>query len=276
MAARTAADSAGNGVTGVFRYTAPMEREPEYFLYDPGPEVEKNEPVPDPRPMRVRDGRGREAEFALDRDGFALVDFDCPAEPFADAAWVRESYYPAVAERVRRATGASEVHVFDFNFRSRTVEARDGANDIPVPWAHNDYTELSAPQRVRDLMPERAGEVLERRYMFVNLWRPVGGTVEESPLAVCAAPSVRPEDFVTLALRYRDREGQIYFARHNPDHDWVYFSRMEPGEALLLKCFDSARDGRARYTMHAAFEDPTSPPDAPPRVSLEARTIAIF
>ena len=263
-------------VTGMFRYTRPMAGEPEIYLYDPGEGVAKNEPAPDPRPMTVRDGRRSQAGFTLDRDGFALVDFDFPVEPFAPAEWVRERYFPAVARRVREAVGAREAHVFDFNFRSRAVADRDGVNELPVPWVHNDYTERSGPERVRDLLGERAEEVLAGRYMFVNLWRPVGGPVEESPLAVCAAPSVRPEDFMALALRYADRDGQIYFARHNPDHDWVYFPKMRTDEALLLKCFDSARDGQARYTMHAAFDDPTSPADARPRISIEARTIAIF
>ena len=104
----------------------------------------------------------------------------------------------------------------------------------------------------------------------------VGNTVEESPLGVLSAPSVAQSDFVTLALRYRDRDGEIYFMRHNPKHEWFYVSQMRTDEALLLKCFDSARDGRARYTAHSAFEDPTSPPDAVPRVSIEARTIAFF
>ena len=265
-----------NVVTGTFCYTAPMENEPEYYLYDPGPDRVKNEPIPDLHAMPVRDGRGHEADFTLDKDGFALIDFDFAVEPFADGDWVRETYFPAVAARVKRAVGAGDVHVFDHNFRSKSVTDRSAANDVPVPWAHNDYTELSAPQRVRELLGERAEDILRRRYMFINLWRPVGGPVEESPLAVCTAPSVGLDDLVKLALRYEDRDGQIYFARHNPKHDWVYFSRMQTSEALLLKCFDSARGGQARYTMHAAFEDPTSPPDARPRISIEARTIAIF
>jgi hypothetical protein len=51
---------------------------------------------------------------------------------------------------------------------------------------------------------------------------------------------------------------------------------MQRDEALLLKCYDSAADGRARWTAHTAFDDPTSPPDAAPRESIEARTIAFF
>jgi hypothetical protein len=51
---------------------------------------------------------------------------------------------------------------------------------------------------------------------------------------------------------------------------------MRADEALFLKCFDSATDGRARWTAHCAFDDPSSPADAAPRESIEARTIAFF
>jgi hypothetical protein len=48
---------------------------------------------------------------------------------------------------------------------------------------------------------------------------------------------------------------------------------MTAGEALLLKCYDSATDGRARFAPHTAFVDPTTPADAPPRESIELRTL---
>jgi hypothetical protein len=51
---------------------------------------------------------------------------------------------------------------------------------------------------------------------------------------------------------------------------------MQQSEVLLIKCFDSERDGRARFTAHSAFDDPTSPPDAAPRESVEVRTLAFF
>ena len=46
-----------------------------------------------------------------------------------------------------------------------------------------------------------------------------------------------------------------------------------PGEALLIKCYDSKTDGRARFVAHTAFDDPTTPPNAPPRESIELRTL---
>ena len=62
----------------------------------------------------------------------------------------------------------------------------------------------------------------------------------------------------------------------NPKHRWHYFPRMQRDEAVLIKCYVSARDGRARFTAHGAFDDPTMPAGAPPRESIEARTLAFF
>ena len=51
---------------------------------------------------------------------------------------------------------------------------------------------------------------------------------------------------------------------------------MQPNEPVLIRCFDSAREGAARFSAHTGFDDPTSPPDAPPRESLEVRTLVFF
>ncbi len=54
---------------------------------------------------------------------------------------------------------------------------------------------------------------------------------------------------------------------------------MQRNEAMLIKCYDSSDDGRARFTAHSAFDDPTTPPDAPDaraRESIEVRTRAFF
>ncbi len=51
---------------------------------------------------------------------------------------------------------------------------------------------------------------------------------------------------------------------------------MRRDEALVFKVFDSAKDGRARFTAHSSFNDPNTPAGAPPRRSIEARTLAFF
>jgi hypothetical protein len=51
---------------------------------------------------------------------------------------------------------------------------------------------------------------------------------------------------------------------------------MATDEAVLIKCYDSAEDGRARFAAHSAFDDPTSPANARPRQSIEIRTLVFF
>ncbi len=98
----------------------------------------------------------------------------------------------------------------------------------------------------------------------------------ETPLAVCDARSIKPGDLVATELKYRDRSGEVQSLAYNANHRWFYVPNMQQNEAMLIKCFDSAHDGRARFTAHSAVEDPTSPPDAPARESIEVRTLAFF
>jgi hypothetical protein len=45
---------------------------------------------------------------------------------------------------------------------------------------------------------------------------------------------------------------------------------------ILLKCYDSKEDGRARFSAHSAFDDPTTRPDAAPRESIEIRALVFW
>ena len=105
------------------------------------------------------------------------------------------------------------------------------------------------------------------------MWRPIRGPLRDAPLAVCDATSVAFTDFVASDLVYRDRTGEIYRVRYNPAHRRFYVPEMRAEEAVLIKCYDSAEDGTARFTAHSAFEDPTTPADVLPRESIELRTL---
>ena len=56
----------------------------------------------------------------------------------------------------------------------------------------------------------------------------------------------------------------------------VLLPAAQRNEVILLKCYDSKEDGRARFTAHSAFEDPTSAPDAAPRESIEVRALVFW
>jgi len=167
------------------------------------------------------------------------------------------------------------VLVFDHTVRRRVwggIDRSAGTPRQPVTVVHNDYTIDSGPQRVRDLMGDEAGELLNHRFEIVNVWRPIRGPLRDAPLAVCDATTVAFTDFVASDLVYRDRTGEIYRVKYNPAHRWFYAPEMQADEALLIKCYDSATD-KAQFTAHSAFEDPTAPADVLPRESIELRTL---
>jgi hypothetical protein len=228
--------------------------------------------------VTVRNGRAIAAELSLDREGFLLARQATEVADFYDEAEVKRVYYPEVERLAKAVTGAAEIVIFDHTVRNTAPEKQTGRRVRgPAGRVHNDYTEASAPQRVRDLLaPEAAEARLKRRYVEINVWRPITGPVNTSPLAVCDARTVEPHDLVTSELRYPDRIGETYAVTYNPRHRWFYFPDMQADEALFIKCFDSARDGRARISVHTAFDDPTTAPNAPPRESIEVRMFAFF
>jgi hypothetical protein len=118
--------------------------------------------------------------------------------------------------------------------------------------------------------------LLRQRFIIVNVWRSIRGTVLNAPLALCDAASLAPEDLVSVERKAKDRIGEIQQAVYNPAHRWYYFPDMRPDEALLIKTYDSVADGRARFTIHTSFDDPNAAADAPPRESLETRCFAFF
>lgn len=259
-------------VDGIFSYMVKKAGKPAYYLYEP-----ESGPVarPETRKHAMPVLNGRRETLTLDRNGFEFVDHETQINDFYDNNEVLSHYYAEVEALVKRATGANRVLVFDHNQRHGGEEKPKGVRE-PVRFAHNDYTEESGPQRIRDLLPEEAETLLQHRYVFINVWRPIRGPIEEAPLAVCDASSMRPDDFVATDLNYSDRSGEIYSVAHRDGHRWIYFPKMKPDEALLLKCFDSERDGRARFTAHSAFDDPNTPESPAPRESIEARTVAFF
>ena len=191
---------------------------------------------------------------------------------------LRSVYYPEMEQLVKDLTGASRVLVFDHTLRAEDDETREEKKvREPVRRVHNDYTEWSGPQRVRDLLPpDEAEKLLQHRFAVIQVWRPIRKPVQTAPLAIADAMSIAPKDLIPTERRYPDRVGETYHITFNPSHRWFYFPEMQRNEALVFKCYDSEKDGRARFSAHAAFEDPNSPTDAPPRESIEIRTLAFF
>ena len=228
--------------------------------------------------VSMRDARALFGTLSLDQQGFEVVHHETRARDLWNPEQVREVYFPEMERLVAGVTGAAKVLAFDHNVRSfAKAKARQDGASMPVKFAHNDYTLKSAPQRVRDLLPEAEAEQrLQRRFAVINVWKPISGPVLETPLAVCDAQSMKPDDFIETDLVYADRVGEVYSVAFSEAHRWYYVSEMRSDEVMLIKCYDSIDDGRARFTAHSAFRHPSTQPDAPARESIEVRTLAFF
>jgi hypothetical protein len=266
-------------VEAALSYIEAASAKPRALEYEPPQGVPDTTAVHRDYTVTIRDVRPVASALSLDREGFQLITAPSGVSDFYDEEAVRTRYYAETVTLLEELTGASHVLVFDHTIRRRVPGATDRSAGIPRQPAmhvHNDYTVRSGPQRVRDLLGEDASGLLRRRFSVINVWRPIRGPVQDAPLALADAQSVEAADFVATDLIYPDRTGEIYYVKFNPSHRWFYASAMREHEVTLIKCFDSAVDGRARFVPHAAFMDPTTPAGAPPRESIELRTLVFY
>lgn len=228
--------------------------------------------------INIYDGRPIASQLDLDRHGFKLMRYPTAVQNFYDDEEVRRLYYPEMDKLVKQVTGAAKVVIFDHTVRIDDPEQQQARHVRgPATIMHNDFTERSAVQRVKDLLPEaEAAECLKKRFGSINVWRPIIGPVETAPIAICEYDSIAKEDLIAAERRYKDRVGGVYHLVHNPAQRWYYFPQMEREEVLILKCYDSQTDGTARWTAHGSFEDPATPPGALPRESIEIRTLYFY
>lgn len=229
------------------------------------------------RLMRVKNARERPNTFTLDREGFAFVAHHSAVSDFYEDGQLAEVYNAEAEALVREHLGATRALVFDHTRRSSSQNIREAHNARdPANAAHTDYTDWSARNRVTAVMENEAEGLLEKRFAIVNVWRSTAGIIEEWPLGLCSWGSVTDDRLHTVERRAYNRVGQTRHASFDPDNDWYYFPKMTPDEAILIKNYDTAMDGRARYALHTSFDDPTAPNTAPPRESLETRILAFF
>jgi hypothetical protein len=275
MATIAAADTTVHSIEATLEYYLDNGEKPFTYTGGPGSLDVRTGGGRDPHAATLHNGRL--ADFTLERNGFHFVRHDTKVIDFFDETEIRGRYYAEMEALVKAETGASRVVVFDHTLRTADDEAREKRKIREVVRrVHNDYTEWSGPQRLRDVLPAEADALLARRFAIVQVWRPIRHPVETFPLAICDAQSLRPSDLVISERRYPGRIGQTYAITYNPAHHWYWFPHMRREEALVFKVYDSVKEGVARFTAHTAFEDPAALPNARPRESIEIRTLALF
>ena len=158
--------------------------------------------TPDPRRVTIHNGRLQTNDFMLERHGFRFVRHDTKVKEFYDEAEIRRVYYPEMEALIKAESGAKRVVVFDHTLRTADDELRESKQIREVVRrVHNDYTEWSAPQRVRDILPDEAEQLLQRRFAIIQAWRPINHPVETYPLAMADAQTLSPQDMIVSERR---------------------------------------------------------------------------
>lgn len=230
----------------------------------------------EPKTMTVLNGRVLADRLSLDDQGLVFVEHKTQVKDFFDEEQVRTVYYPEIEQLIKCQSGASRVVIFDHALRSGDqTEREEKLIRTPVLQAHNDYTEWSGPNRLREILPDEADDLLSHRFAIIQVWRAINRPIQSNPLALADARSITFDDLMVAERRYPHRVGQTYRLKYNPNHRWIYFPEMRRDEAIVFKVYDSEKN-RARFTAHTSFDDPATPPDAPARQSIEVRTFAFF
>ena len=221
---------------------------------------------PEAHTVAISDMREIAETLSVDREGFELLRHTTAVEDLYTDNAIEQVYKPEIVALLRHRFGASQVVIFDVTRRSASR-------------LHVDYTVKSGPQRTKDILGEDEVARLTAvgaRIIQVNVWRPIRGPVERSPLALADASTVQQDDLIATDQIFPDRIGEIYNLAHDPSQRWYYAPRMTTDEILLIKGWDSLDDGRARFTPHSAFNPPQMRNDAPPRASIEVRTFVVI
>jgi hypothetical protein len=264
------------GVEAELSFIVPDGRKPFSHQYDPPPGQPVRSHPYENRKVFIQDGRAHADAFSIDREGFALVPHVTKVADLYDEVALKDAYYPETEALLKAEIGASKVVIFDHTIRTSHNQPRGvGLPREAVLRVHNDYTLKSGPQRVRDLVPEEAEARLKKRFAIINVWRPIVGPLQQFPLALGDAASLRVEDILATDLIYPDRIGEIYSIAYNPSQRWFYFPEMSRNEVVLPKTFDSD-PARARFSAHGAFADPNFPNPEVLRESIEIRALVFF
>jgi hypothetical protein len=237
-----------------------------------------------PHLMAIADMRAFPEPPSLAREGVTLVHHKSAVRDFDDVDEIARVYLPELQRLLLELTGATRVVMLPKavpRYSARSPRYRTGQNSRPALFAHIDRTPKTAPGMGTDHFGAQAVALKPgQRLAGFNLWRALSGPPQDTPLAVCDARSVTPADRVEADGVYDYgpepwTTSEAYILRHNPRHRWLYFRDMAPDELMIFRAYNWGPEFSAGVP-HSAFEDPTAPPAAPPRVSIEARAFAVL
>eukprot|EP00794_Sanderia_malayensis_P014981 gene14981-16526_t len=164
------------------------------------------------------------------------------------------------------------------NSDDKNVENNRAVIYKPTGLVHCDYTIRSA---ISKLETNTKLEHRQGRFAIVNVWRNISddSPIQNDHLAVCDARTIAaPDDFIVCDVIGENYEREVYNLdpKRKEFHQWYYYPNMVKEEVIVFMQYDSDPQSRARYTFHTAVKSPHAKANAPPRESIECRSIVVF
>lgn len=235
------------------------------------------------REVAITDFRGRRNEAKLSTTGFELFDHQSRVTDFTSETQLSQIYIPEIKALISAITGAPKLYatppVLRRDQRGLHLDTHTKQTVPPVRMVHADYPREDFHTFARKHMRERmqisdereADHWLAGRYATYSVWRTVTSPPQDCPLAFIDRRTIAPMDMVVG----RAADFCTLFCTWSARHQWGYFSDMTRDEVVIFLAFDSADDALPG-PPHSAFDDPTCPADAAPRLSCEVRVWAYW
>ncbi|KAJ5633082.1 hypothetical protein N7490_009421 [Penicillium lividum] len=227
--------------------------------------------------------------FALDTNGFVYARHQPPifTQPsdFLDPEQVRNIFLPECEAILRKEIeGVDRIFIFDWKIRKKkSAKERRKRNPNLLKFARQvhvdtlltrDKLETSLAERICNHLPEESHHLLSGRVRIINIWRPLGGPVEDDPITVCDGRTLDTSRLIETDMIRGEYTGTLMYPSYDPSHacQWYYMSRQSVEDVLLFKSFDSKEDS-VKYVPHTSFSLLDAPVDASSRMSVEVRAL---
>ena len=218
----------------------------------------------------VADARTHQGSVSFAKDSVFFAQFPTGTHVTSESVDWQHTYDNELTSLLQRELGAKEVIIFDHTIRV------DDPNAVrpPARNVHSDYSEDGAKQRLIDILgTDQAAEWSKEHYAFINVWRPLENPINSAPLGFVRPSSLEETDWVLLDLIYPDRKGQILGLVANPNHKWIYQSKMTPDEVAIFNIYDNRG---APSIAHSALDMIEDANVNTIRKSLESRTLVRY
>ncbi|KAL8795609.1 MAG: hypothetical protein Q9195_001847 [Heterodermia aff. obscurata] len=194
-----------------------LKYEPEKGISNSNLRLEKQEP------LKISSIRGREQQFSMEENGFAVLKLDkeIPYDDFSDPAGIRR-YLDVVSENLKTLLGADK------------IRKRDPGFPIMKKGNRYDYNQPSTVAHI-DSTPEEA----------VSTFRQVNGDLKNfSPNLRYQVVNVQADDLMPTDVVFAAKATENLQVHYDAAHQWYYLEDQEPSELLVFRQADSHPVGR--------------------------------